>query len=711
VTDLLEPDTLAPRSGEPEPAPTAAKSWALPHRASLDGLRGVAVAAVVGYHLGLSWLKGGFLGVSLFFTLSGFLITNLLLAEGDASGSVGLGTFWGRRARRLLPAACAGVALSVAVATAVGSADQLARLPGDVLGAFAYVANWRLVLDHSTYQAGFQAPSPLLHYWSLAIEEQFYLVLPLVVVALTRTRPYRRRLLGVVLFLLALSAAATVVLGGSADPNRVYFGTDTRMFEVLAGVLLAVVIRFPAPTGPWPRPSLAADRPGPGRGARTAVTGVASAVVTAAVLTLWSRVPESSHWLYQGGLWVAAALSCGLIVCALRGGWLGHVLGWLPLVALGRVSYGVYVYHWPLFLLLDPKHTGLDGLPLVTVRLAATGVVAALSYRFLEQPIRDRRLRLPRPTPLVIPALMAVILVIAGQLAAQAPLRAVAAVARHPVVLKSSGVSGAAATPTPTAGGSSPTAPGSVSGVAGTATGGAVPPLSRVLFIGDSLVHQALPTFSRRLAAEGVQTAAIGGFGQSLTYHQAAWLPQIEQSVATFDPDVVVLESCCGRFRVDPVELGADGQPIPLDTPPFYAEIRRLALQMTAAASARGAVVLWVLGPPTHTNGWYGPIDQQIPKVNAVYRSLAGCVPGMGFADWRVVTGPDGGYAAALPNSAGEMVQIRNADGFHFAPAGIDLLAGLTLAAVHGQWSVDHGRLSGWDGQCPAPQPEAPAGA
>jgi len=654
-------ETAAARAAEPAAAP----GWGLPHEPGLDGLRGLAVAAVVGYHLGLSWMKGGFLGVSLFFTLSGFLITNLLLVEREATGSVGLGAFWGRRARRLLPAAYVGMAMALVFAALAGRPEQLIHLPGDLLAAVLYIANWRFILAHSAYGAGYLAPSPILHYWSLAIEEQLYLVLPVLVLVVTRRRASRARLAAAVGALMVASAGVTLLLRPGADANRIYFGTDTRMFELFAGVLLALAIRFPA-VGGRPRRS---SRP-------LAALGVAAMTAT---LVLWTTVAEGDRWLYRGGLWVVAALSCGLIVGALQPGSVGGALRWPALLALGRVSYGVYVYHWPLFLLLDGERTRLHGLALVVVRLAATGVVAWASHRYLEQPIRQRRWRPSRTMLALAPVVPAAIVVVALVVSGKAAGRAVAAAPRHAVVLPASAVAAPLARSSPTP----------------------VPPLTKVLFMGDSLVHQAFPTFASRLLAAGVQAEVVGAPGESMLTRQAAWLSQLQQAVTGFDPDVVVLESCCGAKPTDAPLLGPEGHPLDPDSLAFYAQWRRLAVTASAIGSARGAAVLWVLGPPAHTNGFYGPIDVRIPRVNQVYQSLAFCGPGTGFVDWRVVTGPDGGYTDYLPNDQGQQVRIRMADGFHFTPAGIDILARLTISGIDRQWASDGGRPGPLGGSCP----------
>src|SRR3954449_12176794 len=226
---------------------------ALPRVRALDGLRGLAVAGVLAYHCGFGWARGGFLGVSLFFTLSGFLITSLLLAERSEHGRIGLRGFWARRARRLLPAALLALAVIVAFGATVASGSQLRGLRGDVLAALAYVANWRFVLAGTSYGALWSAPSPVQHFWSLAIEEQLYLFLPVIAVLALACGRWRRAVLaGVLVGFVGLSLVASLA---AHDQLRAYFGTDTRAAELLVGALLAVVLaRRPLPRASWAGP-------------------------------------------------------------------------------------------------------------------------------------------------------------------------------------------------------------------------------------------------------------------------------------------------------------------------------------------------------------------------------------------------------------------------------------------------------------------------
>jgi len=210
----------------------------LRHEPALDGLRGLAVVAVVLFHAGWSHAVGGFLGVSTFFTLSGYLITSLLLAERERTGRIDLPSFWARRARRLLPAAITTLLGVSLLAATLATPEQLATLRGDVLSALGYVANWRFLLAGRSYGDLFAAPSPVLHFWSLAIEEQLYVAFPIVVL-LTPAR----RLAAVLGVLIAGSVLSSVVLfdaGGAND--AVYYGTFTRAAELLVGGLLAVAV-------------------------------------------------------------------------------------------------------------------------------------------------------------------------------------------------------------------------------------------------------------------------------------------------------------------------------------------------------------------------------------------------------------------------------------------------------------------------------------
>ena len=371
----------------------------LPHHPGLDGIRGLAVAAVLAYHGGFAWAKGGYLGVSVFFTLSGFLITSLLVAEHRREGRIGLRAFWGRRFRRLLPAAIVALIGVCVFSVTVATQGQRRGIHGDVLAALAYVANWRFVLKDVSYADLFDEPSPVLHFWSLAIEEQFYVVFPLFVALVLAIGRGRRSVLAGSLALLTVGSVAASFLLADAGPDRLYFGTDTRAAELLIGALLAVVV---AARG---RPS--------GRIVGPITTG-AGALAVLGLGVAASTVPQQSAWLYRGGFAAIAVVSAVAVLAAARESRLGTVLGVAPLRWLGLRSYGIYLYHWPIFLWLDETVLDLERGPLFLVRIAVTALAAEVSYHLVEMPFRERRV--PRPARLIL-APAAVLVVIVGSLA------------------------------------------------------------------------------------------------------------------------------------------------------------------------------------------------------------------------------------------------------------------------------------------------------
>ena len=357
-----------------EPAPTTvAAGPRLAHEPALDGLRGLAVAVVVLFHL--DRLQGGFLGVDLFFVLSGYLITSLLVAEHRRMGTIGLGGFWARRARRLLPALFAvlvGVALLLLWFTPEA---QRSAFRGDALATLGYVANWHRMGATAGYWDMFNQPSPLDHMWSLAIEEQFYLVWPIVAVLVLRLR--RSSVAGLGVLALVGAAVSFGLLAWAyepADTNRAYFATDTRLGPTLLGAGLAVFVagRLRRDTPPT------AGREGLG--------------LLALAWMAWSvwQVDGLGSWYYQGGL-VAFAVAAIVAVACFTGGPPGRVtrvLACPPLRWLGTVSYGVYLWHWPVIVYLTADRAHVDGVVLDVLRVALTLALAAASYAWIERPLR-----------------------------------------------------------------------------------------------------------------------------------------------------------------------------------------------------------------------------------------------------------------------------------------------------------------------------------
>jgi peptidoglycan/LPS O-acetylase OafA/YrhL len=376
----------------------------LPYLPGLDGLRALAVIAVLLYHAELPWIPGGFLGVEVFFVISGYLISALLLAEWRQLGRIDLKAFWLGRARRLLPALYLVLAVTLAYAV-VFLPEEVAGLRNDALAALGYVANWHLVFGHESYFEAVGRPSLLKHLWSLAVEEQFYLLWPPVLalglsVGIVRWPQHR------VVQLVALVGAAIAALlmailyRPELDPSRIYYGTDTRAAGLLIGAALAFVW---IPGWGFARGS---DLPADARLRRVREQGrfrrrwgwttpLLLDVVGLAALgglvwfCLW--LGEYQPFLYRGGFACVALTTAVLIMVIVhpRTRLGATLMGWQPLRWVGLRSYSIYLWHWPVLMITRPQlDVPFDGLPLLALRLAATVVLADLSYRYVETPIR-----------------------------------------------------------------------------------------------------------------------------------------------------------------------------------------------------------------------------------------------------------------------------------------------------------------------------------
>lgn len=350
----------------------------LAYMPGVDGLRALAVAAVVIYHLGAGWLPGGYLGVDVFLVISGFLITSLLLVEHDRTGRIDLRRFWFRRARRLLPAVFVMIAVVLAVMLIL-HAGEVARLRGQVVASVAYVVNWHFIFADVPYFEQFGRPSVFLHLWSLAIEEQFYLVWPLVLAGVLMLVAWRRTVLAA---LVVAAGTTSVVLAWVlwepyADPSRIYYGTDTRAVALLAGVGLALA------------PAALRGHPPRRRIARAGVQALGIAGL-AGVLVAMFTLGDLDERLYRGGLLLVALAAAALIAATADGASpLGRMFALAPLVWIGLRSYAIYLWHWPVIALTRPHDdVPLDGPALLALRIALMLGLAVLSYRFIEVPFR-----------------------------------------------------------------------------------------------------------------------------------------------------------------------------------------------------------------------------------------------------------------------------------------------------------------------------------
>ena len=323
------------------------------YQPALDGLRGLAVVAVFAYHLG--YARGGFLGVDVFFVLSGYLITSLLLDERDREGRIDLSAFWGRRARRLLPAL---FVLLIAIAAWNSTSPLGPGIRGDAFATLFYVANWHMISSQS-YFSHFAAPSPLRHTWSLAIEEQFYIAWPLVTGFLVSKTRYARLIIAAIVG----SVVVQALLFRPGDPSASYYDTFARAHEILIGALIATV------------------------GSRFLRRLAAPAFV--GLIAAMALLPDTSAIYYRGGSLVFSCLVAAVVLGQPR------ALTFGPLRRLGQISYGVYLWHWPIILLLTPR-VGVSGHLLNGLRVATTLVVASLSYVLIERPIRHATFTWPK---------------------------------------------------------------------------------------------------------------------------------------------------------------------------------------------------------------------------------------------------------------------------------------------------------------------------
>jgi peptidoglycan/LPS O-acetylase OafA/YrhL len=628
----------------------------LPYQPALDGVRGVAVAAVLIYHgYGAQapgrWGSGGFLGVDVFFVLSGFLITSLLLEEHARSRRIALRRFWARRARRLLPALFVALALAAVCAALQPSLRERVRL--DAVFTLLYVQNWRDAVTHSP-----RSGTVLSHTWSLAIEEQWYVVWPLLLSGLLACTRRPRALLAAIAVLGLASVWVMRVTFDPLDTSRAYVGTDARAHELLAGAALAVVLRNAAPVRR--------------RAARNALE-IAALLGAIFVVALMLRGDVDAPFLFKGGFaLVALATALVLAAATTTRGLLARALSSRPLAALGLISYGVYLFHVPLFSLVTPSRIGVHGIALFAVRVAVAVAVAAASYRLVEQPIRQGTWHAGHLTPLRA----------AGAAATIIAALAVATAAAPPTSLRESLLSASTATWFDERRRATP---------AGT---------PRVLVLGEAQAVVLQHRLGNRYDDSGIRGRAFGLYGCGISPGDAViegriprtpvcdtWPDAFRRVVDAFDPHVVALlvgdQELFDRF--------VDGRVLAVGTPAWQAMFFRQLDAAREIATSRGARLV-ILTSACGITPVGGPL-RQVTGDPARWAALNEAL--RDYAAARAGTTTLGDLAAYL---CPEGRPLRERDGIRLSTP----RDGLTAEGARAVWA--------WIAQAIAAAPSGPAG-
>jgi peptidoglycan/LPS O-acetylase OafA/YrhL len=665
VDDHASSTRTAPSGAAPAPVERpAAPTRRIPHQPALDGLRGAAVLAVVLYHAdfmlgGQHLALGGYLGVDAFFVLSGYLITSLLLSEWTTTATINLKNFWSRRARRLLPALFVGLALVIVYAIFFTTPDNLGQIRGDGLATLFYVSNWRFIVTDQSYFQQFAFQSPLRHMWSLAIEEQWYLIWPILVLAVLR---WRRSIRAVFWLAVGLGGASVLWMAylfshiaTGADPSRVYYGTDTRAQSLLVGAALGAAVAGGLKTAS-PRAA--------------AVAGWFGLGVAGMLLVYWIETPDSATWIYTGGfLFLALAVAFVIFASTQPGSGAGNpirsALSFTPLRGLGLISYGVYIYHWPIFTILNPDRTNLTGNRLVLLRVVATLALSIASYFLLEKPIRNGAFRRIKFSWALLP-ITAVVTTIA-LLWVTAGARATLSFAAEQDLNNR---------PVPTAG-------------AGTA--GADPP-SRILLVGDSVGYNLGTGFEGDINTnsnirvwneailwcelinaprreDGVEKPPYGACND--------WKQQWGGAVTSFQPDISMVD--VGAWEI--YDRKIDDRWIEFGTPEFDQILTAKLQELVDTLDASGSPVVFLTSPYFERNdGVNSPAEwtvndrSRVDHFNDLLRQLAaqpdnaGKVEILDLGHW-LCPGPNDPCHDVIDG-----VNIRD-DGLHYGEDGARIVA------------------------------------
>jgi len=641
---------------------------------ALDGLRAFALLIIMGYHFGVGWLQGGFFSLDIFYVLSGYLITGLLLGEWARAARIKLGAFWLRRARRLLPALLVVLVVVTLVVRFTYPAGIYPNLRMADLSALFYFSNWWQIAASGNYFVATGAVSPLTHTWSLAVEEQFYLVWPLVVVAVLHLGKKFDRgielLLGVSLLGVIASATEMAVLyHPGANITRLYFGTDTHAQSILVGAVLACVLTLVQRRRGLPgmAPTVASTR------AKVVLT-VVGLLGFAGTLALTYSLTGTSAVAYRGGFLLSALSAAAIVLGAVcvAGGPIARVLSLRPLVWMGTVSYGAYLWHFPVFIELDAGRTGTTGLSLLAIRFGTTFVLAALSYYLIERPVMEgtfwRTLRAAGPALVAMGA--TVVVVVVGTIAPSAAAVDVSSAGHIP--------------------------PGEVQALQSAGAFSHHP--VRFMFVGDSLsVTMGIGLQVGTVHGYGVTVINKGVLGCdiddlptiSTTNGQADdpvspcahWSTLWAHQVAQFRPEVVGV--LIGRWDIlDHVDGTAT---VHIGQPAWDVHLTQEINHVVEVLSAHGAKVVFFtmpyLDPPDETlNGALSPADSptRVNEFNHIVRDVAARHPGVvTVIDLNKILEPSGHYQAEVDG-----VTVRWADGVHISKQGGEWLQARVLPTI-----------------------------
>ncbi|MGE2734860.1 acyltransferase family protein [Mycolicibacterium vaccae] len=643
---------------------------------ALDGVRALAVAMVLAAHGGVPGFSGGFLGVDVFFVLSGFLITSLLIDEIGRTGRIGLKGFWIRRARRLLPALLVMV-LTVVLVRELFASESTAGLRAEAVAAFFWVSNWVFVADQTDYFSQGAPPSPLQHTWSLGVEEQYYVLWPLLlaaVVAALAALAYRRgvplsiRAVRIAVLVIATlgclaSASATMLLTTEESLNRVYFGTDTRAQALLIGAAAAALL-----VRDW-RGMTAGLEMLRTRWARWVARLLP--VVGLVILVTAARFATGSAEEFRSGLLLIVALGAVLVIAPValaQDGPVARVLSMPLLVGLGAISYGVYLWHWPIFLVLNGERTGAEGWQLFALRCAATIAVAAVSWWLIEQPIREWRPRIVPMLPLAAAtAATAAVVTLTVMPPGTAPNR----------------------TPDPLIDSAALVAPEVPVAVTRPARAHAPGDLQVAVF-GDSIAWTLMRYLPETPGVEFADYTTIGcGIARGGPYEYVgqelnqkpecdAWPSRWAQRISHAKPDVVLL--VVGRWEV--VDRMNEGRWTHIGEPGYDAYLRAELRRALDILGSTGARIVATTEPYNRRaekpDGSLYPEDQpkRVERWNELLRSVVAEHPNASVLDLNRKLSPNGYYQTKVDG-----IRLRS-DGVHPTPEAVEWLTPWLVDAV-----------------------------